>query len=201
MGRVVQRKSRDELWREVSREVGGEFVGGGFCKGPKVRARVEPWTITLDSYTDTSSESHQQYTRLRAPYVRREGFLFTIYRKGVFTELGKRLGMQDIEVGAADFDDAFVIQGSDAIRIQKLFGDRDVRRLVLAQPKIRLEVKKQRGWPRPKVPDDVDVLQCMVPGVVKDAVRLKGLFDLFATVLEQLCKIGSAERREPGVTL
>ena len=38
-------------------------------------------------------------------------------------------------------------------------------------------------------------------GSIKDVERLKSLFDLFAAVLDQLCRIGSAYKQEPGVTL
>ena len=37
--------------------------------------------------------------------------------------------------------------------------------------------------------------------MIKDVERLKALFDLFAAVLDQLCRIGSAYKQEPGVTL
>jgi hypothetical protein len=40
-----------------------------------------------------------------------------------------------------------------------------------------------------------------VVGVMKDIERLKALFDLFAVVLDQLCRIGSAYKQEPGVEL
>jgi hypothetical protein len=47
----------------------------------------------------------------------------------------------------------------------------------------------------------VDELHFQVVGVIKDVDRLKSLFDLFAAVLDQLCKIGSAYKQEPGVEL
>jgi hypothetical protein len=103
--------SKDDVWRELCRETGAEFVEGEIWKGNKVQARVEPWTITLDAFTGSNGESSHTYIRMRAPYVNPEGFRFTIYRKGVFTELGKLLGMQDPEIGAPDFDEAFVIKG------------------------------------------------------------------------------------------
>ena len=37
--------------------------------------------------------------------------------------------------------------------------------------------------------------------MIKDVERLKALFDLFAAVLDQLCRIGSAYKQEPGITL
>ena len=198
--------SKDEVWRQLSREIGAEFVKGGFWKQNKVQVHVGPWTITLDTYTvrrqhHPHSHSHVTYTRIRAPYVNPEGFRFTIYRKGFFSDLGKLLGMQDIEVGDPEFDEAFIIKGNDENRVRDLFANAKIRQLILAQPKIRLTVKDSEGWFGPKFPENVDGLHFEVVGVIKDIDRLKSLFDLFAAVLNQLCRIGSARREEAGVEL
>ena len=193
--------NKDEVWRQLSQEIGAEFIEGGLWKGNKVQAHVGTWTITLDMYTVNTQHSHITYTRMRAPYVNPEEFRFTIYRKGIFSELGKLLGMQDIEVGDPEFDAAFIIKGSDEYRVRDLFANAQIRKMVQAQPKIRLDVKDTEGWFGPKFPEDVDELHFQVVGVIKDVERLKALFDLFATVLDQLCRIGSAYKREPGITL
>ncbi len=193
--------SKDEVWRQLSEEIGAEFVEGGFWKGSKVQAHVGPWTVTLDTYTESSDKSSTTYTRMRAPYLYPEGFRFTIYRKNLFSDLGKLLGMQDIEVGDPEFDEAFIIRGNDESRVVSLFSNSKIRQLIQAQPKIRLEVKDSEGWFGPKFPENVDELQFRVIGVIKDGERLKSVFDLFAAVLDQLCRIGSAYKQEPGVTL
>ena len=115
--------SKDEVWRQLSEEIGAEFVEGGFWKGKKVQVHVKPWTITLDTHTESSGESSVTYTRMRAPYVNPEGFRFTIYRKGFFSDLGKLLGMQDIEVGDFEFDEAIIIKGNDEGKVGRLFAD------------------------------------------------------------------------------
>jgi hypothetical protein len=193
--------SKDEVWRQLSQEMGAEFVEGGFWKGNKVQAHVGPWTTTLDTYTESSGETHVTYTRMRAPYVNPEGFRFTIYRKNLFSDLGKFLGMQDIEVGDAEFDEAFIIKGNDEERVRDLFSNPKIRQMIQDQPRIRLEVKDSEGWFGPKFPEDVDELHFRVVEVIKDVDRLKSLFDLFSAVLDQLCRIGSACKQEPGVTL
>jgi hypothetical protein len=48
---------------------------------------------------------------------------------------------------------------------------------------------------------DVDELRFQIVGVIKDVDRLKSLFDLFAAVLNQLYRIGSASKQAPGVML
>jgi hypothetical protein len=192
---------KETVWRQLCQEIGAEFVKGGLWKGDKVHAHVGARTITLDTYTVSTGQSQVTYTRMRAPYVNAEGFRFTIYRKSVFSGLGKLLGMQDIEIGDPEFDEAFIIQGNDEGRVQTLLSDTRVRELLKAQPTIRLEVKDSEGWFGPKFPENVDELYFQVIGVIKEVERLKLLFDLFAAVLEQLTEIGSAYDQDPGVAL
>jgi hypothetical protein len=138
---------------------------------------------------------------MRTPYVNSDGFRFTICRKGLFSDLGKLLGMQDIEVGDPEFDEAFIIKANDEPKVVNLFANQSVRQMIQAQPKIHLQVKDSEGWFGPRFPENVDELHFQVVGVVKDIDRLKALFDLFGAVLDQLCRIGSAYKEEPGVEL
>ena len=82
-----------------------------------------------------------------------------------------------------------------------MLSDPTLRQMIQDQPKIRLEVKDSEGWFGPKFPEDVDELHFQVVGVIKDVERLKSLFDLFAAVLDRLCRIGSAYKQVPGVDL
>jgi hypothetical protein len=193
--------SKDELWKQLSQEIGADYVAGSLWQGSKVQAHVGPWIITLDSYTVSSGHSQVTYTRMRAPYVNGGGFRFSIYRKGIFSELGKLMGMQDIEVGNPEFDEAFIIKGNDEFKVRDLFGNRKIQELIAAQPQIHLTVRDSEGWFGPKFPDDVDELLFQVVGVIKDLPRLKLLYDLFAEVLDQLCRLGAAVKSNPNVSL
>lgn len=194
--------SREEVWKELCARIGADFVKGGLWKGDKVQARFKNWTITLDTYTVSTGHTHQTFTRMRAPFVSREEFRFRIYRKTAFSDLGKMLGMQDIEVGhSARFDEDFIIQGNDEAKIRALFANPEIRRLIEEQPKIRLELRDDEGFFRKQYPEGVDALYFQVHGVIKDVDRLKKLFDLFTEVLEELHRIGTATEERPGVRL
>ncbi|HEY7215898.1 MAG TPA: DUF3137 domain-containing protein [Thermoanaerobaculia bacterium] len=193
---------REEAWKQLCAEIGADFVDGGFWKGDKVQAHVKNWTITLDTYTVSSGHSHVTYTRMRAPFASNDGLRFHIYRKGIFSGLGKALGMQDIEVGySLQFDDDFIIKGNDEAKIRALFASSEIRRLIQEQPQIRLELKDDEGFFRHHFPEGVDELHFLALGVIKDVQRLKQLFDLFAEVLEELHRMGSASERDPEVAL
>jgi hypothetical protein len=187
--------SKAEIWRQLSDRIGGDFVDGGLLTGSKVQVHHQHWTIALDICV----EGKMTFTRMRAPYVNKDGFRFTIYRRGLFSGLGKLLGMQDIEIGDPQFDDAFIIKGDDEMKLRALLANPKIRQLIEQQPKVQFTVRDDDGWFGTMFPEGVDELYFLVPGVVKDVERLKALYDLFAEVLNHLCHIGSAYEDEPGV--
>ena len=97
----------------------------------------------------------------------RMAFRFTVYRKGIFTEIGKWLGMQDVWVGHEPFDQDFVIQGSDEQKLRRLFSSQKIRDLISAQPDIHFSVKDDEGFWSKNFPEGVDELYFQVVGVIK----------------------------------
>ena len=199
--RQVFGPSKEEIWSQLSQELGADYEEGGFFKEGKVVLSHKQWEITLDTYTVHTGKSTIIYTRMRAPYVNRDGFRFNIYRKNIFSGIGKLFGMKDIEVGDAFFDDEFIIQGEPEALVSRLLSNVEVRQLIQSQPDIHFQVKDDDGWFKSKFPEGVDELYFEVVGIIKDRERLKSLFDLFALVLDELCRFGSAYETDPNVIL
>jgi hypothetical protein len=193
--------SRKEIWTQLSTEIGAQYKDGGFWKGDKVVAAHGAWTVTLDSYAVSTGKVTIVYTRMRAAYVNPSGFRFKVYRRGLFSDVGKWFGMQDIEVHVEPFDRDFIIKGTDENKVRELFSSPKIRELVALQKDIQFEVKDDEGWFGPSFPEGVDELSFVVVGVIKDIERLKLLYELFAETLEQLCRIGAAYQRTPDLTL
>jgi len=195
--------SKDAVWRQLSEEIHASFIEGGFWRGSKVEATVREWTVILDTFSVFSSATTTSttYTRMRAPYINKDGFRFTMRRKGLFGGMDRLAGMQDIETGDAGFDQAFVVQSNDESKVRALFANPTIRRLIEEQPAMRLEVKDDEGRFGPRFPEGVDELYCEVAGVIKEIERLKSLYELFAEILDQLCRIGSAYTDDPQTEL
>ena len=171
--------SKRDIWQQLSAEIGATYVDGGFWKGDKVQATHGGWTVTLDTYAVHAGKTTIVYTRMRAPFANPRGFRFTIYRKGLFSEIAKWLGMQDLQVGVEPFDEEFIIKGTDEGLVRALFANPAIRDLVARQKNIHLTVKD-------------DELYFHVTGIIKDLDRLKLLYELFAETLDQLSDIGAA---------
>ena len=190
--------SQGEVWRSLTEQIDAQFVEGGFWKGDKVEATHGEWTITLDTYVVSTGKTFIMFTRMRAPYVNPDGFRFSVSRAGMFTDVAKWFGMQDVEVGHEEFDTDFVIKGNSEEKLRALFANPRIRELISAQKEIRFAVKENAGWFRSKdMPEDADLLEFEIAGTINDVGRLKLLFELFAETLDQLCEIGSAYEQAP----
>ncbi|GFP76314.1 DUF3137 domain-containing protein [Clostridium fungisolvens] len=193
--------SKKEIWQQLASEINADYVNNGIWKGDRVEAHVDNWTVVLDTYVVSTGKSSITYTRMRAPFVNLDNFYFKIYRSGVFSGLGKMFGMEDINVGYPQFDEAFIIKGNNESKVKQLFASDNIRRLIQYQPSISLEIKDDEGYFKSHFPDGVDELYFNVVGVIKDVERLKELYELFSEVLKELCDIGSASNEKPGVVI
>jgi hypothetical protein len=194
--------SKEEIWRQLCAQIGGNLVAGDFWHGSKVEVQHKEWTVTLDTCTVSTGKSSVTFTRMRAPYVNPDSFVFAIYRKGPFSAVGKWLGMQDVCVGHPEFDEAFIIKGNNDWKLRQLFSNERIRQLISAQPDIRFFVDNGHGrLSGNSLPKGVDQLRFEVVGVIKEVDRLKLLYELFSETLDELCRMGSAYEDDPHVQL
>lgn len=181
----VFKSTSKEAWKKLSREIKAKYIEGSFFKGHRVEYKHNNWKIYLDTYTVSTGKTTITYTRMRAPFINTSNFNFKIYRKGLFSKVGKTLGMQDIVIDNGIFDDEFIVKGNDELMVNKLLQKKEIRELLSLQPKLILEVKDNEGKFGPKYNDNENVLSFMVTGVIKDIDVLKNLFELFSKLLEE----------------
>ena len=193
--------SKEEIWSQIAADIGGEFIDGGFWGRDALVYEHGEWTIVLDTYTVSTGKSSTTFTRLRAPFVNRDGLYFKVYREGFLSGMGRFFGMQDIEIGDPFFDDHFVIKGNDTERIRLLLEDDRLKELIDQQPRIMLEVRDDEGWFGAKFTEDTDELYFCRIGILKETALLRGLFDLFTHTLSRLVQIDSAYADDPNVRL
>lgn len=147
--RSILGPSKDEIWKQIATEIGGEFIEGGFWDNNVVVYKHSEWQIILDTCTVTVSTgattTATTYTRMRAPFINKDGLYFNISREGFFSSIGKFFGMQDIEIGDPFFDDQFVIKGNSLEKIKLLLADDRIRELCQRLPRIHLWIKDDEG--------------------------------------------------------
>ncbi|GAI07341.1 unnamed protein product, partial [marine sediment metagenome] len=136
-------EEEEQALRQLASEIGAEFVK---TKSPdfafpnpciKVVKRVGNWTITLDTEEGSSgggphhSGSTHTFTRVRAPYVSKDGFRFEIYRNDLVIRLLTKVFRQKVvKLGDPDFDRYLLITANDEQKVWALFANSTVRRLI-----------------------------------------------------------------------
>jgi hypothetical protein len=184
-----------EAWRQAASEVGGKYTHRGRGAGveDQIVLQYDQWHIVMSKICLSTGESYIRTTVVGATYITTDNLRFTIKRSGVFTRIGKLLGMQDITIGDAAFDDDFTIKGNDVTKVKELLSDEYLRALLSAQPRVLLTVRDDEGLFTRNFRNDVDELYFQVSEHIGDANRLVGLLHLFTAILKRLVAIGAAK--------
>jgi len=193
--------SKDEVWGQFANEIGGRYIEQGMFKSKQLIVEFEGWTIVMDSFSRSHGKTSTTYTRIRAPYRVVENLRFKIYRSGIFSELGKALGMQDMEIGQGDFDEKFIIKGDKEDKVRELLLSDKIRELIMGQDKFSLEIKEDGGIFQSNLLEGSHELYYESVGIIKDTNRLKDLFMLFILLLDKLSAMGIGEKTKTEVVI
>jgi len=193
--------SRKEVWKQLSEEITASYIEGGYFKSPRIEYTHNIWTIYLDTYTVSTGKSNITYTRMRVPFINPKKFRFKIYKKRVFSTIGKAFGMQDIEIGYDYFDNDYIIKGNDELVLRRVFQNHKIRDLIEKQSRLLLEIKDNEGRFGPKFNDNESELYFVCIGVIKDKEKLKNLFELFVQIIDEFKMIGITINQTPEVKL
>ncbi len=202
-------KKAQQVWSEVARQVGGQFlfippdkIGFGPGAGDpffKIVAKSAHWIIRLDTF-HFGSDGNSIGTRMRACYVSKDAFRFSIHRAGVLSHIGQLLGMQDVLIGDESFDRHFVVKTTSVPQIKKLLSDSAVKSLFESQPwPTQIEARDDDGITGVPIPPNVDELYFHDGLVITDSDRLHNLFKLFTALLQRLLEIGSISDVDPAI--
>ena len=181
--------SLKESWQELSRQIGGEFESATFLKSHRVSLPQGNWTIYLDK---VRRGKNRVFTRLLAPVATVHEFRFRVYLEHIFTTIGKKLGMQDVEVGYRDFDQQFMIKGNDEGMIRAFFRNDKIREMIVANGRGMLSIEKPFSLGK-----SFEYLHYQESGICRDVPRLKTLFELMALSLNHLSEIRAIRDTDP----
>ncbi|MDB4293307.1 hypothetical protein N9954_07865 [Maribacter sp.] len=193
--------SKKEIWQQMAKDIGGEYIDGGFWKSGVLRYQHDNWEMLLDTFTRSHGKSSSTYTRLRVPFLNKDGLYFKIYREGFFSGVGKFFGMQDLQIKDQRFNEHFIIKGNSQEKIEQLLNDYQIKMLFDMVPKVSVEIKQDSGLFKKKHPEGIDVLYFEQLGTMRKKEELSLLFRLFTTLLDRLVQIDSAYEDDPGLRL
>lgn len=185
--------NKNTVWKTFAALINGNYVEHYYWHSDKTEVEYRGLRITFDNYTAYASAGsttmQQTYTRVIVPYLTATDFTFELVRKNVFSTITTFLGAQDVEVGDAEFDRAFVIKANDPIFVKKLIGSWEVRKAITEQPKINLLISDRKGIWEENLPEGLRELSFFTEEEIEDIATLKSLYKLFKLLVDKMYEI------------
>lgn len=193
------------IWPEFAKETDGVYQPG---EPGAIVYHFKYWKVKLDTHVPppTNNQVPRPVTRMRALFISKDDFNFKIYREieNLFSSTLKffRL-LKDVEIGDPEFDNLFIMRGTDEQKISRLFSDKNMQALMMAAPEngILQIIDDDPNIFKRKLPEGVDILSWWQRGLVEDKAELKSILDLFLYVLTQLVTLDVAEERSSDAKL
>jgi hypothetical protein len=179
-----------KTWQRFAEQFGAELegTGGALFPRPRVLVRSGRWTFELD----VRWSGEYAKTRMRTAFENPGRFRFALSPEGLFSRIGKLLGMEDIEIGDSEFDGAFVVKSNQPERVRELLADGELRRLLYEQPDFEMLVRDTDRFAGPNFTRPLDELICETRGVVRELKVLHDIYDLCARAMEVMRGMGVA---------
>lgn len=108
----------DSYQRLAQRHV-GRFEAGGWFGRPKAEFEHGGAHVVVDVYS-TGGKHPTYYTQVHFFLGRQPSVRCEVYPEGMWSRVGKLLGMQDIEIGSPGFDARYTIKGDDGAALRNL---------------------------------------------------------------------------------
>lgn len=203
-----KKRTKSEAWDEVSAALDGRIDTDKKGKPERVTFRHADWDVVLDTYTVSTGNSSATFTRVRVlfngrpdgrnddrygdRYDDRGHFDLGITRRNPFHALARLFRIREARIGYGRFDRTFFVRSNGPGLAKSLLRGTNVARLLLDDPRVKLEVKKPGKRIRRAAGEEVREIRVQVGGVVKDPGRLESMVRLCTEVLDELVRLGPA---------
>lgn len=187
------------VWMTLAEESGGELEDRvdtvGWLK-VEIPLNQTGWTLT---YKVLHAHKHNQRTTVVLPFKADYDFSFCVRNRSWLGDTMKLFGMQDLEIGEADFDRDYYIQGSDVPLVNRLLQSTKLRELIDGQGSLSLEIHRAPHHHQ-GVPAGASVLYFEDHSTINSYERLRSIQELMMCALEELQKHGVASHTAPETT-
>lgn len=163
-------QSRRRAWEELAARLGLTFAPGNWIgRGMSISGTYRSQHITLDKFTRRTGKSSTTYTRVVLFLKQPSQIEMMIYTEGLFSKIGKLLGMKEMQTGDEALDQRYIIKGQPENMIASLLASYDVRQKLVEAPALHIKVQGQEVYYEKR-------------GFAKDENNLIALFDLITSL-------------------
>ncbi len=178
VGSYLVLQSRRRAWEELAARLGLTFTPGNWIgRGMSVSGTYRSQHITLDKFTRRTGKNSTTYTRVVLFLKQPAQIELVIYTEGLFSKIGKLLGMKDIQTGDEAIDQRYIIKGQPENSIASLLASYDLRQKLVEAPALHIKVQGQEIYYEKR-------------GFIRDENNLVALFDLITSLASGIDRLG-----------
>ena len=163
----------------------------------QVAADMHQQTEILEYSAQLNQQNHQVYfdididlgggfeggfetTTFMAP-VENHDLKFHLHPQNWLNEIGKILGMEDVELGYPEFDKTFIIKASNPEKLKAIFADESIRQTLLKYPNCELKLSHESDEPGAR-----NLLTFSLDLALISPEHLREIYHVMLQILDQL---------------
>ncbi|GGG51778.1 hypothetical protein [Hymenobacter glacieicola] len=177
--RIYSAPTETALWQQVAADLAQEE--NQYAYRAELRQGGYSVQFELDIDLGGGFEGGYELTTFRAVVAGRPDFHFALHEQDWVHEIGKLLGLTDVELDDPELDAAFIITTNDAGTLRALLTDSAVRATLLAYPELRLSLAPTSSEPGAEV-----VLSCTKEEGITDPAQLQEIYHMLYVLLLRL---------------
>ncbi|RFP65776.1 hypothetical protein D0N36_07550 [Hymenobacter lapidiphilus] len=183
--RTFTADSEPALWAQVAADMASQPDLFDY----RADLRQPPYCVRLELDIDLGGgfEGGYELTTLRAVVPGQPALRFALHEQDWVHEIGKLLGLEDVELGYAELDQTFIITTNDPNTLRRLLADPAVHQTLLHHPAARFTLA-----PDSDAADAPLLLTFHLERAVIEPDQLRELYQLLLRMLQQLAPQTSA---------
>jgi len=177
-----------EIWRRVAGELGGEVSVDKRGKAKRLHVPHGEWVIVTDIYTQSTGESSQTFTRVRALFVRSRPFTLRVTKRNPFHAIGALFGYRAVAIGYDRVDRALFVRADRGDVARSMLRGTSLGQALIRDP-LKLVVTRPGRRIRKIADDSVGEVQLMKSGKVREVAVLRAMVQTCASTLDELRRL------------
>lgn len=138
----VGRKPQNESWEELATQLGLTFTPGSFTRRSSLSGEYRGRDVRIYTVRRGTSDNRRSYTAISLGIKNPARYALSLSGQGLFTEIAKSFGMQDIQINDKEFDNRFIIKSQPESFAIELFKQGSLRRHLLQARSINIRINE-----------------------------------------------------------
>jgi hypothetical protein len=171
--------TEEELWHLVAYDMANQKELLQYSA--QLTQAGQPIYFDIDIDLGGGFEGGISSTTFMAPAPSHVALRFALHEQGFMDEVGKFFGMEDIELGYPDLDNAFIIKTNQPDTLKSLLADPTIHQLLLKHKSCELRLHDDADETGPET-----VLTFTKDEAILDISELRGIYSMLYLMLQKL---------------